>query len=342
MAHFRPLSKIGLALAIVLSSAAGLRAQCPLPGADGTSKLLSFTGQISVVRNNYAWALNVCDSVKPQEVVVTGADGWGVFQVADGSRFEVYPNSKVVFRANQGNWTDLLEVWLGRIRVQIEHFGGLPNNNKVRTPTAVISVRGTIFTVEVDADSHTTLVQDEEGVVVVDHLLHPSEVVLHQGEFVRVFENDRIGNAAFDKGGLMQKVAQAARDAFYQAAVNRNGSLGHVPATTTSPADGNHGGNAPAAPSGAPAPPPPAAPPAPPHFISDASGVALDWSRCPAVEKARAEDGGQWVLRGTLIPVSAILQEVAGGTSTGALVKRFPMLNRAQVDAVVEFALSHK
>ena len=77
-------------------------------------------------------------SFNPEQVIVTGIDGYGIFQVADGSTFEVFPKSRVVFRANRGDWRDLLEVWLGKVRVQIEHAGGLPNHNKVRTPSAVI------------------------------------------------------------------------------------------------------------------------------------------------------------------------------------------------------------
>jgi len=156
MAHLRPSSGTVIKVATILFAAcAALCAQSPVPDPDGAAKLLSFTGQISVLRGNYAWALNSGDAIKPLEVVVTGPDGYGIFEVADGSKFEVFPNSKVVFRANRGDWRDLLEVMLGKIRVQIEHFGGLPNNNKVRTPTAVISVRGTIFVVEVDPDTKT-------------------------------------------------------------------------------------------------------------------------------------------------------------------------------------------
>ena len=214
--------------------------------------------------------------MKPQEVVVTGTDGWGLFQVADGSKFEVYPNSKVVFRANRGDWRDLLEIWLGKVRVQIEHFGGLPNNNKVRTPTAVISVRGTIFIIEVEAETHTTLVQDEEGIVVVQHVLKPSQTILKQGEYVRVFENEPLGKAIFDRGGTMQRMAKALQDAFYQIAANGHGTTvgrGAAGAASTgvgSPADQNKGsasGTATGTSSGGTttAPPPPAPAPPPPH-----------------------------------------------------------------------------
>ncbi|MDQ2901401.1 MAG: FecR family protein, partial [Acidobacteriota bacterium] len=116
----------------------------------GAAKVLVLKGQVSVLRDNAPWALNVDDSIQPQQIVITGPDGSAQFQVADGSKFEVYPNSRVTFRANRGDWKDLLEVLLGKVKVEIEKIGGQPNYNKVRTPTAVISVRGTVFDVDVE------------------------------------------------------------------------------------------------------------------------------------------------------------------------------------------------
>jgi hypothetical protein len=247
---------------VLLALCAGLSAQSPVPDPDGAATLLTFTGQISVMRGNYAWALNSGDSIKPLEIVVTGPDGWGIFQVADGSKFEVYRNSKVVFRANRGDWKDLLEVWLGKVRVQIEHFGGLPNNNKVRTPTAVISVRGTIFDVEVEDQTQTTLVEDEEGVVAVDNRIRPSQVVLKAGEYVRVYRDQPLAKAMFDKGGLMQRLAEAAKEAFYQAAVNGHGTTVARGAGTTGPGSPGYKNGVTTPP---PPPPAPTAPPGPPH-----------------------------------------------------------------------------
>ncbi len=221
----------------------------------GAAKLLSFTGQISVMRDSTPWALNAGDLVQPQQVIVTGSDGYGMFLVADGSKFEVFPNSHVVFRANRGDWKDLLEIWLGKVRVQIEHLGGLPNNNKVRTPTAVISVRGTIFDVEVEDADATTLVLDEEGQVEVRHLLKPGDAkMLGPGEWVRIFKNEPLARKNIDKGGVLRGALRAASDAFYQAALNtgRNGpSITHTGGST--PADQKNGN------------PPPPPPPPPPH-----------------------------------------------------------------------------
>jgi hypothetical protein len=235
-------------------------AQMPDPTLNGAAKLLNFTGQISVMRDSSAWALNAGDLVQPEQVIVTGSDGYGVFQVADGSHFEVFANSHVVFRANRGDWKDLLEVWLGKVRVQIEHPGGLPNHNKVRTPSAVISVRGTIFDVEVEDADATTMVLDEEGSVEVRHLLKVSEPrILGPGEWVRVLRNEPLAQRGIDRGGLLQRAVRAASDALYQAGINARAGAGRVPTTTGGlPADQNNGQPKPTAP-----PPPPPPPPAP-------------------------------------------------------------------------------
>jgi ferric-dicitrate binding protein FerR (iron transport regulator) len=243
---------------------AGVQMQAQIAGPDlnGAARLMSFTGQISYMRGSDLWALNIGDTVQPQQVIVTGPDGYGVFQVSDGSTFEVFPKSKVIFRQNRGDWKDLLEVWLGKVRVQIEHPGGLPNNNKVRTPSAVISVRGTIFDVEVEDEDGTTLVLDEEGQVEVRHILRAGDpVVLNPNQYIRVYKNEPIAKRLVDKGGLLQRAARALSDVLYQEALNAErgggGGLGRTVATAPgSPADTKNGNPAP--------PPPPAPPPAPP------------------------------------------------------------------------------
>lgn len=236
--------------------------QHPFPELGGAAKLISFTGQVSVIKDNSLWALNLGDLVLPQQVVRTGADGYAIFQVADGSKFEVFPNAKVVFRANRGDWRDLLEVLLGKVRVQIEHWGGLPNNNKVRTPSAVISVRGTIFDVEVDDELENTLVVVEEGRVEVARSFRLDDAkVLNAGEWLRVYRNSPIGMKFIDKGSVFRKTFEMARDAAIQ--VLRNGTKvgstgsGVTSGPTSSPGDKN---NAPPAPT---APPPPTT--VPPH-----------------------------------------------------------------------------
>jgi len=264
LAHLRPNLRLLALAALSVVVSPFLPAQAPqadpsLASLGGAAKLLNFVGQISVLRDNTSlWALNANDIIQPEQVIVTGTDGWGVFQVADGSKFEVFPNSRVVFRANKGDWKDMLEVWLGQVRVQIEHLGGVPNHNKVRTPTAVISVRGTVFAVTVEDADGTTLVTDEEGQVEVRHALrlYDPVKVLNPNESVRISRNEPLAKQGVDKGSLLQRAMRAASDAFYQAALNASHGAAKVPATSTGlPADKNNGN---------PAPPPPPPPPAPP------------------------------------------------------------------------------
>ena len=255
-----------ITLALAAVCACELSAQTPIPVTDGAARLVSFTGQISIMRGSTPWALNVGDAVEPEQIIVTGPDGYGQFQVADGSTFEVFPKSRIVFRANRGDWRDLLEVWLGKVRVQIEHLGGLPNRNKVRTPTAVISVRGTVFDVEVEDENDTTLVVDEEGQVEVRHLLTVSQPrLLNAGEWIRVYKNEPLARKMIDRGSLLERAFRAASDAFIQATLNSRTGAGRgvTPAGggVSSPGDKNTGNPPP--PSPPPPPPPPPAVPAP-------------------------------------------------------------------------------
>src|SRR5579864_551819 len=70
---------------------------------DAAAQVISLSGQVSVLRDNEPWALNIGDKVQTQQVIITGADGFAKLQVADGSFFEVYPNSNVIFRKTPGN-----------------------------------------------------------------------------------------------------------------------------------------------------------------------------------------------------------------------------------------------
>ena len=158
----------------------------PFDSSNWAAKAVSVTGQVSVMKDVTPWAISVGDSIQVRQVIVTGADGHALFQVSDGSTFEVYPNSQVIFRKNPGNWRDLIDLYLGRVRVHIEHLGNLPNPTRMITPTAVISVRGTTFDVSVDDDDETTLVEVEEGIVEVRHALIGGEAkTLTTGESLK-------------------------------------------------------------------------------------------------------------------------------------------------------------
>ncbi len=66
--------------------------------------------------------------------------------------------------------------------------------------------------------------------------------------------------------------------------------------------------------------------------------MALDWSRCPAVERAPGKVSGAWVFQGTRIPVAAIFENLEDGLTIDEVVALYDGLTREQVKAVLEFA----
>jgi len=252
-----------LAAALGLCPTPTLLAQTLFSPPSAVAKVTTLTGQVSVYKESYPWALQVGSTVEPKQLILSGPDGYAVFQVSDGSTFEVFPNSRVVFRDNIGNLRELLDVVIGRVRVHIEKLGGQPNPNKVKTPTAVISVRGTTFDVIVEDEDATTQVSVEEGQVEVQHSLLPygRPKLLNPGDSLRVYKNQPLAKGGVDRGRILNAASRALSDALYTI-IYRTGGAGGSTGT----------GGGPSAPTGTsgdtgakgPPPVPPQGPPAPP------------------------------------------------------------------------------
>lgn len=259
---------------LLLAAAAGVCAAQTQPSglsSDSAAKVVALTGQVSVMRDSTAWALQPGDQIRPKELVITGPDGFATFEISDGSTFDVYPNSRVTFRNNPGDWKHLLEVWLGRIKVKIQKLNGQPNHNRVDTPTAVISVRGTVFDVEVEGEDDTTLVVVDEGQVAVQHKLMPrgEPKLLNAGEWIRVFKNQPLAQKKLDRGSVIESAMRAIADALYTAVYRTpkvSPGAGPVP-PPTGPGGGIPGDTGPKTPPPPPPPPidsGPGSPPPPP------------------------------------------------------------------------------
>ena len=242
-------------------------AQFPPPSDSGqyAAKVLTMTGQVSVLKDMRPIALNEGSLVQVQEMIVTGPDGHAVFQVSDGSTFEVYPNTNLVFRKNAWNVKDMIDLLVGRIRVHIEHWGNVPNPNRVLTPTAVISVRGTTFDVTVDDNDETTMVEVEEGLVEVRHALLPSDSpkMLGPGDSIKVYKSQPIAGGKLDKGTILRYALNAFKDAANVMAMRANRGIG----TSVGGGSGGSTGVGDTGKGQAPAPPPP--PPPPPGHYTD-------------------------------------------------------------------------
>lgn len=251
----RVCSRAALVLWLMAAAGLGVCLAQVVPPDQGAGKVVQLTGQVSVLRDGAPWALNVGDWVRPRQIVVTGAGGFAIFQLADGSTFEVFPNSRVSFRDNPGDFRDLLDLWLGRVKVHIQKLGGQPNRNRVRTPTAVISVRGTVFHVVLEDELDTTLVSVEEGLVAVQHALLPrgDPKLVNAGEYIRVYKNQPLASRQIDKGSAVQKGLRMLADALYDILIRNPGGSGPAPGGGTST-----GPQAPGDTPSTPPPPPPA------------------------------------------------------------------------------------
>src|ERR1700733_11923501 len=221
---------------------------------DAAAKVVTMTGQVSVLRDSEQWALNVGDQVQAQQVILTGPDGYAKLQTSDGSTFEVYPGSNVIFRKNPGSLRDLLDLFVGRVKVHIQRLGVQPNPNRVMTPTAIISVRGTIFDVSTNDDDQTTIVSVEEGAVEVRHSLRPgAPKIVNAGESLYVYRDEPLAKSVIDRNELFHRIMRGLGDAAYRLGIDPPGRI----ATPTPGGPRTHISTEPAPKTTPSAPPPP-------------------------------------------------------------------------------------
>lgn len=238
--------------------------------------VLDCTGQVSVLdgEGGYQVPVAVKSVIRQAQTIVTGPDGWARFQYSDGSTFEVFPKSKVLFQEHPADFEHLLNVVIGHIKVWIQHAPGVPNYKNVSTPTAVISVRGTIFSVEVE-DEDTTVVSVEEGLVDVRNTtaITGNRPLLTTGQSITVIRGVPLAMKGTPNNVIRANVLRAAEQVMYQVLLQKRigGAIG-MPGGPAGGAQGDrgkkvpgqtNGGKSPGA--GAPAPPAaPTPPPAPP------------------------------------------------------------------------------
>jgi ferric-dicitrate binding protein FerR (iron transport regulator) len=262
----RTIGTLLIAAGLVVCAAPLLRAQ------DSSAKVIYQVGQVSLMNSGLPEVLSVGGMVKAQQMIVTGPDGFAKLEVlSDGSTFEVYPNSKVIFRQTPGSWEHLLNVWLGRVKVYIQHAPGMPNPNNVTSPTAVISVRGTVFDVVVQDDDGTTFVSVDEGLVMVRNLTAPgNSVALRPGESITVFRGTPLLAKQSNHDDLVRSVLQAVRNTIYGMPRTAGGPAGIPTGTGSGGAQGDKGKGggstpgSPPTPGSSPTPGTPSSPGAPP------------------------------------------------------------------------------
>lgn len=149
----------------------------------GQGRVVNISGNLSVRHSTVAArAISLNETVGIGDELVTDANSEATIQTSDGSTVHVYPDSRVIFTEPSFGLADFLHLIFGSIKVHVEKLSGRPNPHSMTTPTAVIAVRGTTFSVFVD-DTDATLVAVDEGLVAVSNRAdRANEVLLRPGQ----------------------------------------------------------------------------------------------------------------------------------------------------------------
>ena len=182
-----------LLLAVLHVTHCGLKAQTS--GAV-EARVGSVRGRAVVTGNGRTTASDLSrgDVLSPGDEIDTRGGARVTIELSDGSVVIIQPNSIVVLQdyRNASSLRELLRIMMGRVRVRINHYGGRPNPYRINSPTASIAVRGTEFSVSVEARGDTEVVVFE-GLVEVASLTNPAHpVMVEAGHGVIVRPNDDI------------------------------------------------------------------------------------------------------------------------------------------------------
>ena len=64
----------------------------------------------------------------------------------------------------------------------------------------------------------------------------------------------------------------------------------------------------------------------------------MSWQDCLSVEKCPEIQSGEYVFRGTRVPVRALFQNLEDGASVEEFLQWFPGVTRSQAEEVLKFA----
>ncbi len=159
-------------------------------------------GTVNVTQDTTPWALSAGDSLAAHRTITTGPDGYARFEVAGRASFEVYGNSRVVFRRNSATPGDLLDVVSGRVRVHFNPGAG-EWQQRVFCRVAIVTAR-TPATIALATDEDNKVRVDVlEGEVAIQHALHPRNepTIVKAIDAIEVERDEQISRRV-DRGSL--------------------------------------------------------------------------------------------------------------------------------------------
>jgi hypothetical protein len=157
--------------------------------AAANATVVDIKGKVQVQISGQAASTPARGQVLPAETVVITDDGRILLKLEDGSEILVNKHTRLVLKQPAASAWQRLQLLLGHIKAQIQkRIGGSPPF-QIGTPSAVISVRGTRFTVEVDKHNSTKVVVEEGEVQLESTSGVGKPVIIKAGQKSRVKED---------------------------------------------------------------------------------------------------------------------------------------------------------
>jgi ferric-dicitrate binding protein FerR (iron transport regulator) len=149
----------------------------PLTMPPGSALVAEVKGKVSVTPPQGAAAPAQRGMALPAETNIETGKGSVLLLLADGSQVLVRSKTHLVLKSPASSEGHFLQMFLGEILATIKKRFGETPPFRLGTPSAVITVRGTRFSVQVDKKGRT-MVQVYEGVVEVEGLAEKPRTVL--------------------------------------------------------------------------------------------------------------------------------------------------------------------
>lgn len=136
---------------------------------DSTGMVVASRGEVIALSNGGSRELKQGDFIYKNDEIITSSKSFAVLQFVDGAKVTVRPDSTLIIEQYlyAGNESDeaTLNLVSGGLRVITGAMAkSNPENYKVRTPVALMGVRGTEFSVMLCGDS----VCDEQGELIFE------------------------------------------------------------------------------------------------------------------------------------------------------------------------------
>jgi hypothetical protein len=154
----------------------------PITAPFAGSTISDFKGKVEIQLPNHSLRAPTRGELLPAETQINTEEGRILLRLADGSDLLVRSNTRLVLKQPETNGWRYVQVMIGRVRAEIQKRLGTTPGFQIGTPSAVISVRGTSFDVEVNR-AGLTEVDVREGVVQLDSTKGMGESVLIRAGF---------------------------------------------------------------------------------------------------------------------------------------------------------------